>query len=67
VSKTATRPATDLRYTVFELSAFGSMRIAAELDAQADDEALREARRLVPHGMGELRQGMRTVCRFGRA
>jgi hypothetical protein len=56
-----------LRYTVFELSAFGSIRIAAEFHALADSEALREARRLVPHGMGELRQGLRVVCRFGRA
>jgi hypothetical protein len=52
---------------VLELSAFGSVRIAAEINAQADKEALREARRLVPYGMGELRQGMRIVCRFGRA
>jgi hypothetical protein len=42
-------------------------RAAAELDAASDREALREARRIVPHGSGELRQGYRTVCRFGRA
>jgi hypothetical protein len=55
-----------IRYTVFELSAFGSFRVAAELDAQSDGEALQEAHRLVPFGMGELRQGSRMVCRFGR-
>jgi hypothetical protein len=56
-----------LRYTVFEYTAFGMFRAAAELDAASDREALREARRIVPHGSGELRQGYRTVCRFGRA
>ncbi len=56
-----------LRYTVSEYSAFGLFRVVAELDAGSDREALREARRIVPHGSGELRQGYRTVCRFGRA
>nr|WP_314444074.1 hypothetical protein [uncultured Sphingomonas sp.] len=58
---------TAARYTVSELSAFGQVRIAAEFEAENDGEALRLARRLVPHGSGELRQDMRIVCRFGRA
>jgi hypothetical protein len=67
VIEARTRLAGLVRYTVFELSALGSIRIASEFDAQTDKEALREARRLVPHGMGELRQGGRIVCRFSRA
>ena len=62
-----TRLAGAVRYTVFELTALGSIRIASELHAPTDKEALREARRLVPHGMGELRHGGRIVCRFSRA
>jgi hypothetical protein len=67
VIETGASAALVLRYTVFELSAFGAIRIAAEFNAASDREALREAHRLVPFGMGELRQGMRIVCRFGRS
>lgn len=56
-----------LRFTVYEYSAFGSFRAAAEVEAESDRDALREARRIVPHGTGELRHGTRIVCRFGRA
>jgi hypothetical protein len=55
------------RYAIYESSAFGSVRLAAELDAASDAEALAEARRLLPEIRGELRQGPRIVCRFGRA
>ncbi len=55
-----------LPYSVFESSAFGAVRLAATIEAYSDGEALRDARSLVPHGQGELRQGQRSVCRFGR-
>jgi hypothetical protein len=54
-------------YAVYESSAFGTVRLAAEVDATSDSEALAEARRLMPAIKGELRQGPRVVCRFGRA
>lgn len=56
-----------LRYAIYESSAFGSVRLAAEVDAASDSEALAEARRLLPEVRGELRQASRVVCRFGRA
>ena len=55
------------RYAIYESRAFGAVRLAAELDASSDGEALAEARRLLPETAGELRQGQRIVCRFGRA
>jgi len=56
-----------LLYAVYEWSAFGSLRIVAELEATSDAAALAEARRRMPHLTGELRQGARVVCRFGRS
>lgn len=67
MTEVASRTTLVLRYSVFELSALGSIRLAAEFAAVSDSEALREARRAVPFGSGELRQDMRVVCRFGRA
>ena len=55
------------RYSLYEWSAFGAMRLTAELEALSDGEALKRARVMLPTGSGELRQGARTVCRFGRA
>jgi hypothetical protein len=55
-----------MRYLVYEGSAFAAFQIAAELEASSDKEALRLAREILPSGAGELRQGRRTVCRFGR-
>lgn len=55
------------RYAIYESSAFGAVRLAAEVDATSDSQALAEARRLLPEINGELRQGPRVVCRFGRA
>jgi hypothetical protein len=54
-----------LHYTVYEWRAFGSVRLAAEIVAASDGEALKKARKLVPGGASELRQGHRTVCRYG--
>lgn len=65
--ETRSRAGSVLRYAVFELSAFGSMRLAGEFESSSDAQALREARKLVPYGTGELRHGHRIVCRFGRA
>jgi hypothetical protein len=56
-----------MRYLVLEAAAFGSVRIAAEIDATSDQDALKKARQALPHGPGELRQAGRVVCRFGRA
>ena len=67
MSRVTERTTKRQRYTVAELSALGTVRIAAEFDAGSDSEALRKARQLVPFGSGELRQDMRIVCRFGRA
>ena len=56
-----------VRYHVFEAAPFGSIRVAAELNASSDQDALKQARQALPHGPGELRQAGRVVCRFGRA
>ena len=56
-----------LRYAVFEARAFGPVRKAAELDASSDQEALKQARRILPDGPGELREKGRVVYRFGRS
>ena len=67
MTRAKARTAGARRYQVAELSALGAVRVAAEFEAASDSEALREARRLVPFGSGELRQDGRIVCRFGRA
>jgi hypothetical protein len=56
-----------MRYSVYESSPFGAVRVAGELDAASDREALKQARELLPEGPGELRQSGRVVCRFSRA
>ena len=56
-----------VRYSVYESSPFGAVRVAGELDAASDRDALRQARQLLPEGPGELRQSGRVVCRFSRA
>ncbi len=56
-----------MRYSVYESLRFGSVRVAAELDAPSDREALKLAREILPNGAGELRESGRVVCRFGRA
>jgi hypothetical protein len=56
-----------MRYSVYESSRLGSVRIAAELDAPSDREALKLAREILPNGPGELRESGRVVCRFGRS
>ena len=61
------RAATTLRYIVYEASAFGVVRQAGMLDATSDQEALKQARRVLPDRPGEVRQGNRVICRFGRA
>jgi hypothetical protein len=55
-----------MRYRVYEASAFGCVRLAAELDAETDREALKQAREVLPHAPGELRERERVICRFGR-
>ena len=60
-----TEPA--MRYSVYESSAFGSVRAAAVLEATSDRDALRQARDILPNGAVELREDGRIVCRFGRA
>jgi hypothetical protein len=55
------------RYCVYESTAFGMVRLAAEVDAACDADALRAARSILPNCQGDLRQGPRVVCRFGRA
>jgi hypothetical protein len=56
-----------MRYSVYESSPFGAVRVAGELDANSDREALQQARELLPDGPGELRQSGRIICRFSRA
>ena len=56
-----------VRYSVYESAAFGALRIAGEAQAITDREALKQAREILPQGAGELREGGRVVCRFGRA
>jgi hypothetical protein len=58
---------TSLRYLVFEASAFGVVRQAAVIEAVSDKDAMRQARQILPNGPGELRQGNRVICRFGRS
>jgi hypothetical protein len=60
-------PEGPVRYLVFEAAPFGAVRIAGELEAASDQDALKQARKTLPHGPGELRQAGRVVCRFGRA
>jgi hypothetical protein len=55
-----------VRYAVYERSAFGHFGLVAEFEAGGDRAALPHAHHIVPHGTGELRQGMRIICRFGR-
>jgi hypothetical protein len=58
--------ATDEPYTIYDLSTSGEVRRIAEITAANYREALKEARRLLPHGPGEIRTNGRVVCRFGR-
>ena len=55
------------RYTVYRSTAFGAISFAAEVEAECDSQALRQARALITDGDGELREGHRIVCRFGSA
>lgn len=67
VCSAASRAAdTQVRYSVYEAAAFGSVRIAGVLEADSDRDALKQAREIIPAGAGELRQDQRVVCRFGR-
>lgn len=54
-------------YQVYEALPFGAISIAAEIHAQSDSDALKQARVLLPDGPGELRHAGRVICRFGRA
>jgi hypothetical protein len=54
------------RYAVYESEPFGTVRVAAMLEAPSDREALKQAREILPNGAGELREGGRIVYRFGR-
>jgi hypothetical protein len=54
-----------MRYSIYEAVPFRMFRCAAHVEAETDQKALREARRLLPGGRGELRQEQRVVCRFG--
>jgi hypothetical protein len=56
-----------MRYSVYESSPFGAVRVAAVLEATSDRDALQQARAILPEGAGELREDRRVVCRFGRA
>jgi hypothetical protein len=56
-----------MRYSVYESFAYGRLSRAAELEASSDREALKQAREILPHGPGELRESGRVVCRFGRS
>lgn len=56
-----------MRYHVYEATPFGAIRVAAELDATDDSDALKQARVKLPKCTGELRHNGRVVCRFGRA
>lgn len=57
----------DCGYAVYDMSVGGEIRRVAEVQAATYREALREARRLLPDGPGELRRGGQVICRFGRA
>ena len=54
-------------YSIYKSDPFGTVRIAGEVEAESDQEALKQARVILPDGAGELRQSMRVVCRFGRS
>lgn len=56
-----------MRYAVYEAVPYGKVRVAAVIEATTDREALKEARKVLPNGAGELREDGRIVCRFGRA
>ena len=56
-----------MRYLVYEASPFGADKLAAQVEAGTDQEALKQARMLLPDAPGELRAEERLVCRFGRA
>jgi hypothetical protein len=56
-----------MRYAVYEASPFGADKLAAQLEAGNDREALKRAQMLLPDVPGELRADDRIVCRFGRA
>jgi hypothetical protein len=58
---------TRMRYSVYETAAFGSVRVAAVVEADCDRDALKQARAMILTGAGELRQDMRIVCRYGRS
>ncbi len=54
------------RYCVYEATPFGTVRLAAEMEAPTDRDALKQVREILPNAPGELRQEGRVVCRFGR-
>lgn len=63
LNRNAAEPA--VRYSVYEWSAFGAVRLVDTITATSDCDALKQARKLLPQRPGELRNGARTVCRFG--
>jgi hypothetical protein len=49
------------------MSVSGEIRRIADVRASSYKDALREARRLLPDGPGELRTCGQVICRFGRS
>jgi hypothetical protein len=57
----------DCEYSVYDMSVSGEIRRIADVRASSYKDALREARRLLPDGPGELRTCGQVICRFGRS
>lgn len=55
-----------MQYDVYEYAPFGTVRVAATIEAASDREALKQARGILPGGAGELREDQRVICRFGK-